>query len=105
MRPRFFPYRLPKQTIFPIFLGALTILVALSASKGFSGEKTLVQLKDFDLTEVKSAGLKLGSDARVRIHALGAGAKASQSSPSLALQVPVVVPFPVTSTREVPSEA
>ena len=35
----------------------------------------------------------------------GAGAKASQSWPSLALQVPVVVPLPVTSTSEVPSEA
>jgi hypothetical protein len=46
--------------------------VAAGVSRG--GDRTLVQLKDFDVTEVKSGGFTLAAETRVKIHALGSGA-------------------------------
>lgn len=55
-------------------------MLVCCAAWGISGEKTVVQLKDFDLTEVKSLGLTLPADTRVQIHALGAGAGKESNS-------------------------
>jgi hypothetical protein len=63
-------------------LGKILFAAAIlcCAGRAVSGDRTVVQLKDFDLTEVKSAGLTLGADTRVKIHALGAGAGKEPSS-------------------------
>lgn len=75
------PYR-PTRSSFPLPLGGLILLffALFGASESSGGEKTVVQLKDFDLTEVKSAGLSLRADTRIKIHAVGAGSGKESSS-------------------------
>ena len=58
----------------------LVAVILCGAARGFAGDKTVVQLKDFDLTEVKSSGLTLSADTRVKIHAIGAGSSKESNS-------------------------
>jgi hypothetical protein len=53
--------------------GAAVALLFLVRPSAVAGERTIVQLRDFDLTEVKTAGFTLGADAQVKIRATGAG--------------------------------
>src|SRR5713101_2884642 len=48
-------------------------LFSLPPAFALSGEHPIIQLKDFDQTEVKAGGFSLASDARMHIRALGAG--------------------------------
>jgi len=50
-----------------VLLGSITPLPLLA------GEHIFIQLKDFDLTEVKGGGFSLAADTRIHIRALGAG--------------------------------
>jgi hypothetical protein len=69
------PYRPNFRRFGPFLGGALFLaLLAVFGTASRAGDRTLVQMKDFDLTEVKSAGFTLGADTKLKIHALGASA-------------------------------
>jgi hypothetical protein len=56
--------------LLPLILMVLTIV---TRSTTYSGERLVIQMKDFTKMEVKTGGFTLPGELRLRIHALGAG--------------------------------
>ena len=58
------------KSLYPLLIAFITATVT-----GIAGERTFVQIKDFEQTEVKSAGFTLPRDMSVHVVALGGGAE------------------------------
>ncbi|MDI6766725.1 MAG: hypothetical protein QME52_07890 [Bacteroidota bacterium] len=56
------------------------LLIIITLSFGFGGERLVLQLKDFTKAEVKSGGFSLPSEAAIHIYAIGGGEKKSSFS-------------------------
>src|SRR5690349_4635687 len=58
----------PSLVLFAFFL-----LLSITPACALAGEHLIIQLKDFDQTELKAAAFTLQSDAHIHIRGLGAG--------------------------------